>query len=123
MHNTRESHFAHKKIVNIYIVYEINLWPFRQDDNFTLGNALFGVVKLAKNADKDKCKNSGNGIGFNNHRTFSLSIFSGFGWHGVIFRADMSSSLHVDNKKKNILIPGKEQKDGLDNTTEKNITI
>ena len=29
----------------------------------------------------------------------------------------MSSSLHVDNKKKNILIPGKEQKDGLDNTT------
>ena len=27
---------------------------FRQDDDFTLENALFGAVKLTKNADKDK---------------------------------------------------------------------
>ena len=39
--------FTHKTAVNIYIVYEINLWPFRQGD-FTLGNALFGPVKLVK---------------------------------------------------------------------------
>ena len=29
--------FTNKKIVNIYIV---NLWPFRRDGDFTLGNAL-----------------------------------------------------------------------------------
>ena len=27
--------FTHKKIVNIYIVHEINLWLFRRDDDFS----------------------------------------------------------------------------------------
>ena len=34
--------FTHKKIVNIYIVHEINLWLFRRDDDFSLGNTLRG---------------------------------------------------------------------------------
>ena len=35
--------FIHKKIMNIYIVYEINLWPFGRDDDFTLGNAFLAL--------------------------------------------------------------------------------
>ena len=35
----------------------------------------------------------------------------------IIFGADMSSSLDVDNKNKDILILGKEPKQGLDDTT------
>ena len=31
---------------------------------FTLVNCLFGAVSLTKNADIDKCKYSGYGIGF-----------------------------------------------------------
>ena len=34
-----------------------------------------------------------------------------------IFGADMSSSMHVDNKGKNILIPGEGPTQGLDDST------
>ena len=55
--------YKHKKIVNLYIVYEIT--SFHDMDNYpTLTNALFGAVKLTKNADVDNHKYSGYGIGF-----------------------------------------------------------
>ena len=40
--------FTHGKIVNTYIVYEINLWNRGYDDYLTLKNYLFGAVKLVK---------------------------------------------------------------------------
>ena len=36
--------FNHKTVVNIYIVCEINLQPFKQSADFTLGNFLFGAI-------------------------------------------------------------------------------
>ena len=42
---------------------------------------------------------------------------SGFGKNVIIFRADMSSSVYIDNKKKDILILGKGPRNGLDDTT------
>ena len=33
--------FTHKKVVNICIVYEINLWPYTLVFNFTLSNSVF----------------------------------------------------------------------------------
>ena len=30
--------------MNVYIVYEISLWPFKQSPDFTLGNSLFGAL-------------------------------------------------------------------------------
>ena len=38
--------FNHKAILNFYIVYEINSWSFNLDSKFTLGDSLFGAVKL-----------------------------------------------------------------------------
>ena len=35
----------------------------------------------------------------------------------IVFGADMSSSVHIDNKKKDILILGKGPTKGLDDTT------
>ena len=35
----------------------------------------------------------------------------------IIFGADMSSSVHIDNKSKDILIPVEEPTQGLDDTT------
>ena len=35
-------------MVNIYIVYEINLWNCTYTDDPTLGNSLFGAAKLVK---------------------------------------------------------------------------
>ena len=46
-----------------------------------------------------------------------LSDDSGFGKNVIIFGADMSSSAHIDNKKKDILILGKVPTQGLDDTT------
>ena len=42
--------YNYKKVVNLYVVYEIT--SFHDIDNYpTLTNALFGAVKLTKNAD------------------------------------------------------------------------
>ena len=46
----------------------------------------------------------------------------GFGQNVLIFGADMSSSGHIDNKKKDILVIGKEPTQGLEHTdSRKNV--
>ena len=62
-------------------------------------------MKLTKNADLDKYNYSGYGIGFDSFSDFSLPDGI-MGKNAIIFGADMSSSVHVDNKRKNILILG-----------------
>ena len=70
---------SHKWVVNIYIVYEINLWSYTHGADFTLRNFSFGAVKLTKNAGPDKYSYLGYGTGFDAHGSFSLSDGSGFG--------------------------------------------
>ena len=53
--------------------------------------------------------NSGCGIGFNVSGSFLLPDSNRFGENVIIFGADMSSSVHIDNKKKDVLILGKVQ--------------
>ena len=55
--------YSHKKVVNLYVVYEITKFP-EVSSYPTLANALFGAVKLTKNTDIDKYKYFGYGIGF-----------------------------------------------------------
>ena len=93
--------FTHKKIVNIYIVYELRASSSNSGDP-TLKNCLFGAVTLTKNANIDKYRYSGYGIGFNRRGSFSFPG-GGFGQTVIIFGADMSSSIHIDNKGKDIL--------------------
>ena len=84
---------------------------------------------MTKNADSDKYSYSGHDLGFDAPGSFSLLDVSGFGRSVIMFGADMSSSVHVDNNKKNILILdtlilGKGPTDGFNATTltaEKNI--
>ena len=99
-----KSTFNHGKIINIQIVYEIDKIYIKTDP--TLVNCLFGAVNITKNADIDKNKYSGYEIGF--HRTGIYLLPDGsFCRNEVIFGVDMSSSTHVDNKGKDILILGK----------------
>ena len=74
--------------------------------DFTLGNFLFGSGSLTKNADLDKYKYSGYSIGSDSHSELSLPDYT-MGKNGIIFGADLSSSVHIDNKRKDILIIGK----------------
>ena len=72
-----------KRIVNIYIVYEITN-NFDISDYPTLENCLFVAVKLTKNADIDKYGCFGYGTGFERHGSFSFSG-TGFGRNVIIF--------------------------------------
>ena len=90
--------YTHKTIVNIYIAYELDASSSHNNDP-TLKNCLFGAVTLTKNTDIDKCGYSGYGIGFDRRSTFSFPG-TGFGQNVLIFGVDMSSSSHIDNKKK-----------------------
>ena len=49
---------------------------------------------------------SGFGVGFNRRSSYSFPG-GGFGQIVLIFGADMSSSIPIDNKKKDILVLGK----------------
>ena len=95
--------FDHGKIVNIYIVYEINK-NLNISCYQTLENCFFGAVKLTKHPDIDQYKYSGYGIGFDRKGFFSIG--DEVGRNVIIFGVDMSSFSHIDNKKKDVLILG-----------------
>ena len=65
--------------------------------------------------DIDKYGYSGYGIGFNRRSSFSFPSV-GFSQNILIFGVDMSSSAHIDNKKKDILVLGKGPTQGLEHT-------
>ena len=87
--------YTHKKIVNIYIVYELSASNSYSDDP-ALKNGLFGAVTLTKNADIDTYGYSGYGIVFDRRSSFTFPG-EGFGQNVLIFGADMSSSTHIEN--------------------------
>ena len=106
--------YTHGKVVNIYIVYELGASSSHNNDP-TLKNCLFGAVTLTKNADIDKYGYSGYGIGFDRRSSFSFPS-GGFGQNISIFGVDMSSSAHIYNKKKDMLVLGKGPKQRLEHT-------
>ena len=63
--------YAHGKIVNLYIVYELKN---RRIDNpdFTVQNGLFGAVKVTKNANTSHYEYEGYGICFDSESSFSF---------------------------------------------------
>ena len=109
----KSRHFlTHKHAVNIYIVYELAASSSFNSDP-TLRHSLFGAVTLTKNADIEKYKYSGYGIGFDRRSSFSFAA-GGFGQNVLIFGADLSTSIHVDNKKKYILVLERGATQGLE---------
>ena len=93
--------YTHWAIVNINIVYEIST-------NFDIG--IYPTL-----VDFDDYKSFGYGIGFDRKGKFLVG--NEFGRNCIIFGVDMSSSVHVDNIEKDILILGEGSTQGLDGTT------
>ena len=108
--------FNYEKTVNIYIIYEINLWNYVDSSDPTLKNSLFSVVKLLKNVDIDKYKYSGYGFLCDMKGTLGFPA-TRFGRNVIIFGVDMSLFANIDNKKKYILIIGEGPMQGLDDIT------
>ena len=65
------THNTHRKILNIFIVYELGASTSNNNDP-TLKNCLFSTVTLTKNTDSDKYGYSGYGIGFDRRSSFSF---------------------------------------------------
>ena len=103
--------YSNKKI-SFYIVYELRTSPSSSINDPTIQNCLFGAVTLTKNDHIDKYKYSGYGIGFDRKGSF-LFPDGGFGQNVIIFGADMSSSPHIDNNGKDILVLGRRPTQGL----------
>ena len=103
--------FTHGKVANIFIVYKLGASSSSNSDP-TIKNCLFGAVTLTKNADIDKYKYSGYGTGFDRRSSFSFPG-GGFGQYIIFFGTDMNSSIHIDNKGKDILILGRGPTQGL----------
>ena len=64
---------------------------------------IVGGVNMTKNADINNYKHSGYGTGFDRTGSFSFLV-TGSGQNVIIFEVDMSSSMKIDNRKKDILI-------------------
>ena len=71
MLKSREITFYQVKIVNIYIVYEIE-GSVNISSYPTLETSLFGAFKLTKHSDVDQYKHSGYGIGFDIKVSYSI---------------------------------------------------
>ena len=105
---------SHGTIISTYIAYELGASNPHRDDP-ALTNCLFGAVTFTKSSDINKYKYSGYGIGLHRRSIFSFPS-GGFGQNVIIFGVDMSSSPHIDNQKKDILILGKGPTQGLEHT-------
>ena len=94
-----------KKVINLYISNTLGPQLKNLNTDFKLGNCLFGSVKLTENVHPDKYKYIGYSIGFD---FCSEVLFTGGSYEKdiIIFGADMSSSVHFGNKRKDILILG-----------------
>ena len=99
-------HVINKNVVNIYIVYKLDLLASTRDKSFTIQNTLFGAMQVTKNVtDNSKNNYKGYDICFDERIEFGHTITEGGHAHTtdarnvLIFGADMSSNIHATNSK------------------------
>ena len=101
--------------VKLFITYELDAWLRDLNTDVTLGNCLFGAVKLTINADEDKYSYSEYGIGSDCCLLFSLQ--NDLGRNVVVFGVDNSWFALIDNKEKHILVCGVDPTQRLNDTS------
>ena len=111
-------------VINIYCVYEIQPKSSSRDTSFTIQNALFGAMQIAKDAtDNSKNNYKGYGICFDETSQFGYAITKGGFTHTtngrnvLIFGADMSFSVHATNRANHIYLMGDGFTQGINDTT------
>ena len=88
--------FTSRNVVNVFIVYKLDVWSRDLNAGFTLNDCLLETVKLTTNAEQNKYSYSGYSVGFASH---SRSLISNSrGKNVIIFGKDNRSSVHTDNK-------------------------
>ena len=102
--------------ISIYIVYELDSISNTRNTDYTIQNALFGAIKIAKNTDSSKNKYEGYGICFDEGSLFSEGNINN-GRNVLIFGVHESSITHTTNKANNIYVLGKSFVQGINDTT------
>ena len=117
-------YIINKNVVNIYIVYKLDLIASSRDKSFTIKNALFGAMQITKNAtDNLKDNYKGYGIFFDERSDFGHTITVGGFTHTtdarnvLIFGAVMSFSVDATNRAKHIYLMGAGLTQGINDTT------
>ena len=112
-----------KNVINIYVVYKLNPISSTRNTDYTIQNALFGAIKITKNADYSKNNYTGYGLCFDEGGEFSHAVRQGNfdrttdARNVIIFGVDVSSSIHATNRPNNIYVMGKEFIQGINDTT------
>ena len=109
-------HPNNNNVVNIYIVYKLDPIHFGRNTDYTIQNALFGAMKITKNADSSKNKYQGYGICFDEGGSFTSGDITN-GKNVLIFGADMSFSSHSTSKANKIYGLGRDFVQGINGTT------
>ena len=116
-------HPNNNNVVNIYIIYKLDTINNTRNTDYTIQNALFGAVKITKNSGILKNKYEGYGICFDGGGTFTKGNITS-GKNVIIFGADMSFSIHANNRTNNIYVLGDFLVQGINGTSiyaEKNL--
>ena len=103
-------------MINLYISYLLSPCLRNLNTDFTSKNCSLESVKLTKNTDPEKYIYSSCGRGFDSRSELSFTDGT-IGKNVILFGADMSLFVHIDNKGKDILIHGEGPIQGLDETT------
>ena len=109
--------------INIYIVYKLNPISSTRNTDYIIQNALFGAMKITKNADSSKNNYAGYGLCFDEGNEFGHTVKQGSfnrtadAKNVLIFGADTSSSIHATNIANNIYVMGKGFIQGINDTT------
>ena len=120
---SNNDHVINNNVINIYIVYKLDPIASIRDTTFNIQNALFGAMKITKNADTSKYDYKEYGICFDeseqfthvrkegnfNHTTLARNV--------IIFGVDMSFSKHPNNKGNSIYVMGKDYVQKVNDTT------
>ena len=113
------------KIVNVYIVYDLDASPRNSAKNAKFKNWLFGATSVVKNSDKKKYVYSGYGIIFDSagswifDNDFSRNVM-------IIVGVDNSSSSHADKRKNDFVMLAEGptfEINGIFGLSEKNFSI
>ena len=125
------NHFQQNKVIipnnnnaiNIYCIYKLDPIASSRDTTFTIQNALLGAMQITKNADTSKYDYKGYRICFDKRSEFGHTITEGGFAHTtdtrnvLIFRADMSVSVHKTNRANHIYLMGTGLTQGIHDTT------
>ena len=121
---TNNDHVINDNVINIYIVYKLDpIATGRDTTTFTIQNSLFGAMQITKNADVNKYNYKGYGICFDGRKEFAHVRKRGnfndttMARNVIIFGVDMSFSKHLNNKRNNIYVMGKDYVQRINDTT------